>query len=145
MSTDQPDTPAPQGDYRPAVLHQGVVYTAGMTPRVGGELTLRGVVGTTVSARQAYDAAGIAAANALAAVRSMLPAGGAPSRVRCLRMTVYIACASTFHGHSAVADGASARIRSELGADTLPVRSAIGVQTLPSGAPVEIDLIAAIL
>lgn len=145
MSIDQPGAPAPQGDYRPAVMHQGVVYTAGMTPRVDGELKLRGLVGATISAGQAYSAAGVAAANALTAVRSVLPAGVGSSQLRCLRMTVYIACAPTFHDLSAVADGASARIRAELGGDALPVRSAIGVQTLPSDAPVEIDLIAAVL
>lgn len=142
MSTEQVDAPVPQGDYRPAALHDGVVYTAGMTPRVDGELRVRGVVGETLSAQQARAAAQIAAANALAAVRSVLPAE--VEGIRCLRMTVYIACAPTFHDLSAVADGASARIRSELGEVALPVRTAIGVQTLPSGAPVEIDLIAAV-
>jgi enamine deaminase RidA (YjgF/YER057c/UK114 family) len=145
VSTDQPGAPRPHGDYRPAVMHDGVVYTAGMTPRVDGELKIRGVVGSTLSAGQAHAAAGLAAANALAAVRAVLPADArAGSRIRCLRMTVYIACAPTFHELSAVADGASARIRAELGDDALPVRAAIGVQTLPSGAPVEIDLIAAV-
>lgn len=143
MSTDQPDAPAPQGDYRSALVHDRVIYTAGMTPRVDGELSVRGVVGATLSAQQAHAAAGIAAANALAAARSALPAGVGIDRIRCMRMTVYIACAPTFHELSAVADGASARIRDELGGDALPVRSAIGVQTLPSGSPVEIDLIAA--
>lgn len=142
MSTEQMPAVVPQGDYRPAVLHDGVVYTAGVTPRVGGELRVRGVVGQTLSAEQARVAAQIAAANALAAVRSVLPADA--ERIRCLRMTVYIACTPTFHDLSAVADGASARIRSELGDTALPVRAAIGVQTLPSGAPVEIDLIAAV-
>ncbi|MFN6545892.1 RidA family protein [Mycolicibacterium nivoides] len=142
MSTEQVGAPAPQGDYRSAVLHDGVVYTAGMTPRVDGALRVRGVVGETLSAQQARDAAGVAAANALAAMRSVLPAEA--DGIRCLRMTVYVACAPTFHDLSAVADGASAQIRSELGKAALPVRAAIGVQALPSGAPVEIDLIAAV-
>lgn len=141
MSTE-PSAPPPQGDYRPAVEHDGVVYTAGMTPRRNGELVMSGVVGESVSAEQAYVAAGIAADNALAAVRSVAPG---VRRVRCLRMTVYIACVPTFHDHSAVADGASAAIRAAAyGDDALPVRAAIGVGSLPSGAPVEIDLIAAV-
>ncbi|WP_413031520.1 RidA family protein [Mycolicibacterium litorale] len=133
--------PIPQGDYRPAVLHDGVVYTAGMTPRRDGELVLRGVVGSAVSAQEAYAAAGIAAENALAAVRSV--STGA-TYIRCLRMTVYIACAGSFHDLSAVADGASAVLAAALGRDGLPARAAIGVQSLPSGAPVEVDLIAAV-
>ncbi|MBU8816599.1 RidA family protein [Mycolicibacterium goodii] len=142
MSTEQAGAPAPQGDYRPALLHDGVVYTAGMTPRRDGELVVRGVVGHTVAGEQAYAAAGIAAGNALAAARSVLPDDAG---MRCLRMTVYIACTASFDDLSAVADGASAALRAELGESGVPVRAAIGVQSLPSGAPVEVDLIAAVV
>lgn len=142
MSTEQAGAPAPQGDYRPALLHDGVVYTAGMTPRRDGELVLRGVVGDTVAPDQAYAAAGTAAGNALAAARSVLPDDAG---LRCLRMTVYIACAASFHDLSAVADGASAALRASLGEAGVPVRAAIGVQSLPSGAPVEVDLVAGVV
>jgi enamine deaminase RidA (YjgF/YER057c/UK114 family) len=143
VSTDRGAAPAPQGDYVPAVLHDGVVYSAGMTPRRDGRLTITGVVGATVSMEEARTAAGVAAANALAAVQSVLPAGA--SGVRCLRMTVYIACTRDFHELSPVADGASAAISAALGPEGLPARSAIGVQSLPSGAPVEVELVAAFL
>lgn len=143
MSTDHVAPPTPRGDYVPAVLHDGVVYTAGMTPRRDGELTVTGQVGAAVSGAAARAAAELAATNALAAVFSALPAGA--HGVRCLRMTVYVACAPDFHDLSAVADGASAAISAALGADALPARSAIGVQTLPSNAPVEVDLVAAVV
>ncbi|CAN5475432.1 RidA family protein [soil metagenome] len=142
MSTDQHVAPAPQGDYRPAVLHNGVVYTAGMTPRRDGALTVTGVVGRTVSIEEARAAAGLAADNALAAVFSVLPAG--VGGVRCLRMIVYVACTSDFHELSKVADGASGAISRALGPHMLPARSAIGVLTLPAGAPVEVELVAAV-
>jgi enamine deaminase RidA (YjgF/YER057c/UK114 family) len=141
VSTDHTVAPMPQGDYVPAVVHDGVVYSAGMTPRREGRLTVTGVVGATVSQQDARVAAGIAAANALAAVRSVLPVA---TNVRCLRMTVYIACAPGFHDLSPVADGASEAIAAALGRQALPARSAIGVQSLPSGAPVEVDLIAGV-
>jgi enamine deaminase RidA (YjgF/YER057c/UK114 family) len=139
VSTDPAVAPTPQGDYVPAVEHNGIVYSAGMTPRRDGRLTVTGVVGVTVSSKDARAAAGIAAANALAAVRSVLPAA---AEVRCLRMTVYIACAPGFQELSPVADGASEAIAAALGRQALPARSAIGVQSLPSAAPVEVDLIA---
>jgi len=142
VSTDHVVPPTPRGDYVPAVLHGGVVYTAGMTPRRDGELTVTGQVGAAVSVAAARAAAELAAANALAAVFSAVPAG--VRGVRCLRMTVYVACAPNFHDLSTVADGASAAISAALGADALPARSAIGVQTLPSNAPVEVDLVAAV-
>jgi enamine deaminase RidA (YjgF/YER057c/UK114 family) len=139
--TDHRGPPEPRGDYSSAVLHAGVVYTAGMTPRHHGELTVTGVVGATVSVAAAREAAALAATNALAAVFAALPPD-VPG-VRCLRMTVYIACAPDFHDLSMVADGASMAISTALGAHALPARSAVGVQTLPSGAPVEVELVAA--
>ncbi|EID16852.1 hypothetical protein MPHLEI_05022 [Mycolicibacterium phlei RIVM601174] len=50
-----------------------------------------------------------------------------------------------FQDLSGVADGASATIRDLLGDAALPARSAIGVLALPSGAPVEVELTAAVL
>lgn len=141
VSTDRVAAPPPQGDYVPAVFHDGVIYSAGMTPRRDGRLMITGVVGATVSLEDAKAAAGLAAENALAAVQSLLPRA---TGFRCLRMTVYIACASGFVTLSAVADGASAAIAAVVGPDRLPARSAIGVQSLPSGAPVEVELIAAV-
>lgn len=138
MSTE---APPPQGDYVPAVLHGGIVHTAGMTPRRDGVLVVSGVVGTTLSIEEARDAAALAAGNALAAVRSVLPEG---TGLRCLQMTVYIACAPDFTALSSVADGASAVIAEAHGAQSLPARSAIGVAALPSGAPVEVQLVAAV-
>lgn len=140
MSTDWA-APAPQGDYVPAVCHDGVIYTAGMTPRRAGALVWTGVVGGTLTAEQARSAAGLAALNALSAARAVMPAPGA---LRCLRMTVFIACAPGFTALSAVADGASAVLAAELGGAALPARSAIGVRALPSGAPVEVELTAAV-
>jgi enamine deaminase RidA (YjgF/YER057c/UK114 family) len=140
VSTDHQAPPIPQGDYVSAVVHAGVAYSAGMTPRRNGRLTITGVVGSTVSLEQARGAARLAAANAVAAVRAALPTGAG---MRCLRMSVYIACVSGFHELSVVADGASEAIVEALGPEALPARSAIGVLSLPSGAPVEVELIAA--
>ncbi|MCF6385829.1 RidA family protein [Mycobacterium sp. MBM] len=146
MSTDaepgDAQVPAPQGAYVPAVCHDGVIYTAGMTPRRGGVLVFTGVVGATLTVEQARAAAGLAARNALAAARAAAPG---PAALRCLRMTVFIACAPDFGALSAVADGASDVLVAELGVAALPARSAIGVRALPSGAPVEVELTAAVL
>jgi enamine deaminase RidA (YjgF/YER057c/UK114 family) len=135
------DVPAPQGDYVPAVCHNGIVHTAGMTPRVDGVLTCTGRVGEAVEPETARQAAGLAARNALAAVRAVAPDGAAP---RCLKMTVFVACPAEFTALSAVADGASAAVVAALGERGRPARSAIGVSSLPSGAPVEVELICAV-
>ncbi|WNG83029.1 RidA family protein [Mycobacterium sp. ITM-2016-00316] len=143
MSNERTEAPAPQGDYVLATLHAGLIFSAGMTPRRNGALTVTGIVGRQVDLATARAAAMLAATNALAAVRSVLPPDAAG--MRCLHMTVYVACTSDFTAASGVADGASAAIAAELGADALPARSAIGVCALPSGAPVEVQLVAAAL
>ena len=132
----------PQGAYIPAVVHAGVAYTAGMTPRRGGELVVFGVVGRDLDVAAARDAARLAAGNALTAVVEAV--GDLSAIVRCLKMTVFIAAVDGFTAHSAVADGASAVLREKLGERGAVVRSAVGVASLPSGAPVEVELVAAV-
>lgn len=112
-----------------------------MTPRAGGELAVRGIVGANLTVGRARVAAGLAAANALAAAASA--AGGLDRLGACLKLTVYIACTAGFTEHSAVADGASEALLRLFG-DGAAARTAIGVASLPSGAPVEVELLAAL-
>jgi enamine deaminase RidA (YjgF/YER057c/UK114 family) len=123
-----------------AIIEGGLAVSAGMTPRIDGELAVRGLVGAEVDLPTARRAAGIAAGNAVTAIAAAL--GNTRRLRRCLRMTVYVACADGFHDLSAVADGASAVLLDLFG--ELPVRTAIGVRSLPSNAPVEIELTAAV-
>jgi len=46
--------------------------------------------------------------------------------------------------HTSVADGASERLHAVLGERGAAARSAIGVASLPSGAPLEVELVAAV-
>jgi enamine deaminase RidA (YjgF/YER057c/UK114 family) len=137
-----PPPPQPQGGYLPAVAHGdvrgGLVVTAGMTPRVEGQLVHPGQVGAEVAVEEAQAAAAIAVGNALAAVLAALPPGGRLDRV--LRLTVYVNAVPGFTGHSVVADGASARLRELLGEPGGACRSAVGVASLPGGACVELEL-----
>ena len=109
----------------PAALSGTVVASAGMTPRVDGELVTRGIVGADLTVTEAAEAAGLAARNALAAVG--FAAGGLDRLERCLRMSVFGAALAQYVGEAA-----------------LPARSAIGVLALPSGAPVEVELTATV-
>ena len=136
--------PVPQGRYVAAVVDGDLVYTAGMTPRRDGRLLVTGRVGDTVGVDEAGGAAGIAVRNALRACSTAADAAG---RVvaRPVRMTVWVACSADFTGQSAVADGASAVLGEVFGTDRLPVRAAIGAYALPGGAPVEVELVAALV
>lgn len=124
------------------IVHDGVAYSAGMTPRVGGELQVHGIVGADLSLDDARRAAAMAAGNALRAIAS--EADGLDGIAQCLRMTVFIACVTEFTEHSRVADGASDVLSALLGERGIGVRSAVGVRCLPSGAPVEVELAAAL-
>lgn len=131
----------PQGAYVPAVVHGGLAWTAGMTPRRHGELIVQGVVGRDLDVASAREAAGVAADNA---VTALVEAVGLVGIDRAMKMTVYIAAVDGFTAHAAVADGASTVLRERLGERGSVARSAIGVRTLPSGAPVEVELVAAV-
>ena len=122
----------------PAIAHAGLVVTAGMTPRSGGVLRHRGHVGSDLTVEEARDAAALAVGNALSAALAALPAGQRLDRV--LRLVVYVNAAPGFAEHTAVADGASARLRELLGDRGEAARSAIGVASLPGGAAVELEL-----
>lgn len=137
-----PSAPAPQGRYAPAVVHAGIAYSAGMTPRSGGELLVRGRVGAEVTPESARELAGIAATNALSAVADAV--GGLERIARCLHMTVFIAAGPGFADHAGVADGASHSLLAALGDRGTVARAAVGVASLPSGAPVEVMLTAAV-
>ncbi|MFB9962337.1 Rid family hydrolase [Sinosporangium siamense] len=138
--------PQPQGDYVPAscqprVPCSALVFTAGMTPRRDGVLTVTGLVGAEVSVAAAAQAAGLAARNALSAAAGA--AGGVKHLRALLRLSVFIACAEGFTDLSKVADGASAALAAALPELGAPARTAIGVRALPGGAPVEVELTAA--
>ncbi|MCU4187239.1 RidA family protein [Acidiferrimicrobium sp. IK] len=136
-----PPPPVAQGHYQPVVVHQGIAYTAGMTPRRDGALIFTGRVGADLDPVQARQATALATANALSAVAA--GAGGLDRVERVLTMTVWIAAAADFTGHTAVADGGSALLADMLGSPPA-ARAAIGVTSLPGGAPVEVALVAAI-
>jgi len=133
--------PTPQGKYVSATLRDGIVYTAGITPRIEGVLWKTGFLGEDVTEEEAKRCVEIAISNALAAVRSVaddVPIGA------CLRLSVFLACAPGFTAHSRIADAASAALTDSLGDAGVVARSTIGVATLPSGAPVEVELTVAL-
>jgi enamine deaminase RidA (YjgF/YER057c/UK114 family) len=133
-----PPPPRPRGAYSPAVVAAGLVWSAGMTPRVDGALTVTGRLGDGLGVAEGRAAAALAARNALAAVSAA--AGGIDRLGPAVSLTVYVACAGDFVELSAVADGASEALAGLLGGRAA-ARSAVGVQSLPGGAPVEVQLV----
>ena len=138
-----PPPPPPQGGYVSAVVGGTLVMTAGMTPRVDGVLQHVGRLGAGVTIAQGRSAAAIAAENALSAAISVVPPDQRLDRV--LHLRVYVNAVPGFGEHSAVADGASARLHELLGEHGAAARVAVGVASLPKSACVEVELCCSLL
>src|SRR2546426_629769 len=90
----------------------------------------------------AAEEARYCALNALAQLRA---AAGSLDRVaRILKVTVFVASSAGFHAQPLVANGASELFEAVFGESGRHARSAVGVAELPLGAPVELDLVAAL-
>ena len=125
----------------PTIIHDGVVHVSGQLPRIEGQITCLGQLGSSVTVPDAVAAAAVCALNALAVLEQAL---GDLDRIRqFLRVTGFVASAPGFHEQHIVIDGASNIFYSVFGDAGRHVRSAIGVAALPRGAAVEIELSAA--
>lgn len=134
--------PVPQGNYRAARRHGGLIFTSGMTPRKDGALMFEGPVRSDTALETYESAVLLAAGNALRAAESLLDEGETITAV--LNMIVFVAADADFKSHSKLADFASNWLAERLGPGSIGTRSAVGVATLPANAPVEIQLIAAV-
>lgn len=142
-----PPVPTPQGAYQPFVRCGDLVFTAGMTPRLDGALVLSGRLGyeggdPDVAAVRA--AAQVAARNALAAAAA--GAGGLGNLTAVVRVTVFVAGSPSEGELTRVAEGVREALSTELGEPGgAAAASVIGVAVLPSGAPVEVEMVAAVI
>ncbi|MEY2448794.1 MAG: hypothetical protein QOH79_2270 [Acidimicrobiaceae bacterium] len=124
------------------VVHAGIARTSGQLPRIDGQLTCLGVLGTDVSVEEGYEAAKVCALNALAVLKAEL---GTLDRIeRILTVTGFVASAPGFDQQPAVVDGASHVLHAIFGDAGRHTRSAIGVAALPRRGAVEIEVIAAV-
>lgn len=113
-----------------------------MTPRNNGVLIQSGKVSTKEPIENYKEAVRQAVANALAAAQNTLSEQEQLKQI--LSLTVYIQAEEGFQAHSSIADFASEYLFETLGDAGIGSRAAIGVSSLPGGAPVEIQLIAAV-
>lgn len=134
-----PDPPPPAASYVPWVRSGGFVFTAGQLPLEHGELVARGVVGADLDLAAGQRCARACAVNLLAQMRG---AAGDLARVaRVVKVTVFVASASSFTEQHLVANGCSELLAEVLGDAGRHARSAVGVACLPLGAPVEAEAV----
>jgi enamine deaminase RidA (YjgF/YER057c/UK114 family) len=139
LGIELPASPQPFGVYVEAVLSGNLLFLTGMMPTAGRTAKFLGRVGGELDVTAGYNAARLAAVNALAVAREHL---GSLDRVkRIVRLGVMVATTGEFRDHPKVADGASELLQEVFGAQRNPSRLVYGVASLPLGVPIELELI----
>ena len=139
-----PPVAAPVAAYVPALVDGSLVWTSGQLPFVDGALPATGLVGEGEGLVPAQDAAQLArlcALNALAAIGSV---ADLDSIRRIVKVVGFVASAPGFTGQPVVINGASELLGQVFGDAGRHARSAVGVAALPLGAPVEVEVVAAL-
>ncbi len=145
-----PPVTAPLAAYVPAVAHAGVAWSSGQLPMVDGKLLRQGLVGAAdgedfVDPAEAGELARICALNAIAAIASVAGPQGIDGIARIVKVVGFVASAAGFTGQPGVVDGASRLLADVFGEAGRSARSAVGVAALPLGAPVEVEVVAALV
>lgn len=138
LGVELPAVAAPVAAYVPTVRVGDQVWTSGQLPFVDGSLPATGKVGGEVSAEDGEGYARTAALNALAAIDAEV---GIDNVARVLKVVVFVASETDFHGQPQVANGASNLMQDVFGDAGIHARSAVGVAVLPLNAPVEVEVV----
>ena len=139
LGLEIPEVVPPVAAYVPAVRSGNQVFTSGQLPMRSGELMATGLVGTEVTAEEAYACAQQCALNAIAAVKSQV--GELSNVKRVVKVVGFVASAPGFAGQPGVINGASELLGKVFGDAGVHARSAVGVAALPLGAPVEVEIL----
>jgi enamine deaminase RidA (YjgF/YER057c/UK114 family) len=134
-----PAPPQPFGVYKEAVQTGNLLFLTGMMPTEGRMPKFIGRVGTELDTHEAFQAARLAAINALAVAREHL--GSLDKVTRVVRLGVMVATVGDFREQPKIADGASQLLQDVFGKEKNPCRLVYGVASLPLGVPVELEVI----
>ena len=127
----------PAGTYLSAVVHDGLLHTAGHIPLGADGTLVTGRLGETLTVDEGIHAARLAALSLLATVQAEL---GSLDRVdRFLRVYGVVNAAPEFTDHTAVIDGASNTFRQVFGDRGQHARLAVGVSSLPANLALELE------
>ncbi len=133
----------PAGTYLSAVLHEGVLRTAGHIPLGADGTLVTGCLGDSLTVDEGVEAARLAALSLLATVQQEL---GSLDRVdRFLYVYGVVNATPDFTAHTAVIDGASDLFVQVFGEHGRHARLAVGVSSLPVGLAVEVQATIAVV
>jgi enamine deaminase RidA (YjgF/YER057c/UK114 family) len=136
LGIELPPPPKPAAAYLPWRRIGDTIFTAGQVPVEGGAVRYSGLVGDKLTTDEGAEAAELCARNVLAVAAD---AAGGLSRLRAIKLTVFVASAPGFTEQHVVANGASELIAKVLGDNGAHARSAVGVASLPLNAAVEVE------
>lgn len=131
-----PTPKAPVATYIPVTRTGNIVYISGqISSNENGAVA--GKLGDTMNVVQGGNAAELAAVNFLSQI--VHSAGLDLTKIRVLKLTVFVNSTPDFSEHHLVANGASNLIVGVIGDKGKHARSAIGMVALPLGAAVEVE------
>ena len=142
LNIEIPKPVVPLGSYTPAVLSGNHIYVSGQLPMQDGQLIYKGYVDKEVSIEEGYEAARLAAINALSAITTVIDDLGSIKKI--VKLNGYVMSSLDFFDQPKVINGASELLFDIFGDTGIHSRAAVGVSNLPLGSPVELDLIAEI-
>ncbi len=136
MGFEIPEVAAPAGVYVLARRVGNLLYLAGQTAHVNGEVKVRGVVGKDLTIEEGQEGARLSALNILSVLKSEL---GDLDRVKqFVQMIGYVRCTDDFGNYTGVVDGASILFQELYGEIGLAARMTVGTNELPGGSVTEI-------
>ena len=139
LSLTLPPQSAPSANYVSQVSFGNWLMISGQICELNGVPGPCGFLGASLTIKQGYDAARLAALGLLAQINFAV-AGDLTRVRRIVRLGVFIASTSDFRAHSEVANGASDLLVAVFGAEVgKHARTSVGVAALPVGVAVEVE------
>ena len=126
----------PVASYIPVTRSGNIIYISGQISSTA-EGPVEGLLGDTMNVVQGGNAAELAAVNFLSQI--VYSADVELTKVKVLKLTVFVASTADFTEQHLVANGASNLIVGVLGDAGKHARSAVGMAALPLGAAVEVE------
>jgi enamine deaminase RidA (YjgF/YER057c/UK114 family) len=140
LNVKLPDTPAPAGNYVPAVRTGNLLFIAGQIPLEDGQLRFVGKLGRDFGVEEGQKAARLCALNILAQTSRALE-GSLDRVVRCVRVCGFVNSTPEFTDQPQVVNGASDFLVAVLGDAGRHARAAVGCSSLPRGVAVEVEAV----
>jgi len=129
----------PAGQYVNATRSGNLLFIGGQVPAKPDGSIVRGKLGADMDVGAGYEAAKLAALNALATIRDEL--GSLDTVARVLRVYAVVNSTPDFMLHTRVMDGASDLLVEVFGEAGRHTRLAVGVASLPAGMALEFEMV----